>query len=165
MKQLLIFSVLLASFWGCHDVKRPEKPDNLIAKEKMSDILYDVFLMNAAKSMKKQTLEDKGIHPEEYVFKKHGIDSLQFAQSSDYYAYDTEAYDAIVKDVEGRIDVQKKYFDSIREVEESEKTRKQDSIKKVKDSVRAPRIPKKGITTGDSLRKDVLKKLKKPLGQ
>ncbi|WMI69333.1 DUF4296 domain-containing protein [Mangrovimonas sp. YM274] len=164
MKQLLSFSVLIAVFFGCQDVKKPKKPDNLIAKDKMSDILYDVFVMNAAKSMKKQTLEDNGIHPEQYVFNKHGIDSMQFAKSNDYYAYDVEAYDAIVKEVEKRIDAQKKHFDSIREVEEAEKTRKQDSIKKVKDSIRAPRIPKK-VIAGDSLRIDALKKLKKPLGQ
>lgn len=156
MKQLLIFSLLLACCWGCKDEQRPKKPDNLIAKEKMSDILYDVFLMNAAKSMKKQTLEDKGIHPEDYVFKKHGIDSLQFAQSNDYYAYDTETYDAIIKRVEERIDVQKNHFDSIREAEENEKTRQQDSVKKVRDSVRATKTDKK--IDVDSIKKATLRK-------
>ena len=44
---LLMFSFCLA----CHKVEKPKKPENLIAKDKMVNILFDVYVFNAAKGM------------------------------------------------------------------------------------------------------------------
>ncbi|MEZ4801187.1 MAG: DUF4296 domain-containing protein [Gelidibacter sp.] len=110
---------------GCADSDRPKKPDNLISKDKMSDILYDVFLLNAAKGINKRALENKGVLPQDYVYKKHHIDSLQFAQSNDYYSYDTKVYEAIMEKVKLKIVSEKKKYEALNEKEE--KTR--DSLK------------------------------------
>ena len=53
---LLIFILILAS---CGE-KVIEEPNDLIAKEKMVDILYDLALINAAKSTNPKILEEKG---------------------------------------------------------------------------------------------------------
>lgn len=131
MKQFLLiaFGILL---FGCGGTDRPPKPDNLISKEKMPEIIYDVFLLNAAKGINKRILEKNGILPQEYVYKKHNIDSLQFAQSNDYYSYDTKTYEGIMNKVKQKIEVEKAKNDSINSKEE-----------KIKDSINAAKIEKK----------------------
>ena len=98
---------------GCGDSERPSKPDNLIPKEKMSDILYDAFLLNAAKGINRNVLEINGVLPEAYVYKKYSIDSTQFALSNAYYAYDIEVYKGIMEQVKLKIEIAKKINDSI----------------------------------------------------
>lgn len=112
---------------GCGGSDRPSKPDDLIAKEKMSDIIYDVFLLNAAKGINKRVLEQNGVLPQEYVYKKYGIDSLQFAQSNDYYSYDTKIYEAIMATVKQKLEDEQKINEALVAMEEKTK----DSIKAV----------------------------------
>lgn len=115
--------------FACQREKRPERPDNLISKEKMADVLIDMFIVNSAKGVNKRVLERNGVNPETYILDKHGIDSLQFAQSNAYYAYDIEGYKKIMDDVAGKIERQKVKYDSINKVEEAERKRKNDSVK------------------------------------
>lgn len=117
---------------GCVDSDRPSKPDNLIPKETMSDILYDVFLLNAAKGINKRILEQNGVFPREYVYQKYKIDSLQFAKSNAYYSYDTKTYEGIMQRVKQKIEYQKKKNDSINMREEKAR----DSIKAKKAKLR-----------------------------
>ena len=83
-----------------------KKPDNLIEKEKMTDILYDLAILEAMRSQKPLVLEQNGINQNTYIYKKYGIDSLQFAQSNQYYSADIVAYkkmyDEVVKRLESR---------------------------------------------------------------
>ncbi len=117
---------------GCNSSDKPSKPDGLISKEKMSDILYDVFLLNAAKGINKKVLERNGISPQEYVYEKHNIDSLQFALSNNYYSYDAKTYEAIMTKVKDKIEAERIVVDAL--IEKEKKTR--DSLdKKVKDSL------------------------------
>lgn len=127
MKKLIAIFVgfLLIS---CGGSDRPSKPDNLIPKEKMSDIIYDVFLLNAAKGINKRIVENNGIFPQEYIFKRYNIDSLQFAESNNYYAYDTKVYEGIMDKVKQRLSAEKEINDSI--IKKEEKTK--DSIIEVK---------------------------------
>lgn len=111
---------------GCGGSDRPSKPDNLIPKDTMSNIIYDVFLLNAAKGINKRVLEQNGVLPQEYVYKKYKIDSLQFAKSNEYYSYDTKTYEAIMGKVKLKIEFEKKKNDSI--AEKDEKTK--DSLRK-----------------------------------
>ncbi len=143
MKKLIyiVFGILII---GCGDSDRPTKPDNLISKEKMSDIIYDVFLLNAAKGVNKVVLEKNGILPQEYVFQKYNIDSLQFALSNDYYSYDTQVYEGIMEKVKLKIEQEKKINDSINSKEE-----------KTKDSLRSARVK-----TNDTLSKMKIQKIK-----
>ena len=57
--------------------------------------MFDVLLLNSAKGLQKKTLELHGVYPEDYVYTKYSIDSLQFALSNNYYAYDVESYKKI----------------------------------------------------------------------
>jgi hypothetical protein len=104
MKHFFYIIVLIALF-GCSGMDKPKKPTNLIGKDKMTKIMYDVYILNAAKGVNRKLLELNGVMPLDYVYKKHGIDSLQFAESNTYYAYDTEDYAAMIENV--KLDLQK----------------------------------------------------------
>jgi len=84
-----------------------EKPDNLIAKDKMTDIIYDLSILEAMRSQKPLILEQNNINSNTYIYKKYGIDSLQFEQSNRYYASNVEQYKAIYEEVSRRLEAQK----------------------------------------------------------
>ena len=74
-------------------------PDNLIAEEKMVDILYDMSLISVSKGINKRILENNGMKPKKYILKKYNIDSLQFVLSNEYYSKDLERYLKIYEEV------------------------------------------------------------------
>ena len=139
MKHLIsIFALLI--FLGCNTViEKPKKPDNLISEAKMVDIMYDIFLLNSAKGINKKLLENNGIDPEQYVFDKYGIDSIQFANSNNYYSYNTKTYESILERIKEKLSAKKKEYEAIEKVEEEERAQRADSLrdirKRQKDSI------------------------------
>ncbi|MGB5653887.1 MAG: DUF4296 domain-containing protein [Robiginitalea sp.] len=81
-----------------------EAPENLISKETMSDILYDIALINSIDNSHPQVLKSKNIQVMDFVFKKYGIDSTQFVQSDLYYASVPVLYEDIYQAVEDRLE-------------------------------------------------------------
>lgn len=134
MKNVIVY-LLIGVFFGCNTVNKPKKPDNLISKDKMVNVMYDVFLINSAKGLEKKTLELNGILPEDFIYKKHSIDSAQFALSNNYYAFDTKVYKSIMDQVKSRISAEQKKYEAINEKEAKEASAKKDSIKKLADTV------------------------------
>ena len=117
---------------ACNGIDKPKKPDNLISKDKMAEVLYDLYVINAAKGVNKKMLESNGFNPENYVLKKYNIDSLQFVDSNMYYAFNTEAYEAIIEQVKARLEKEKDEVEALQKAEaEAEKIRR-DSINKMK---------------------------------
>ncbi|MEZ4793437.1 MAG: DUF4296 domain-containing protein [Gelidibacter sp.] len=102
----------------------------MIPKDRMSDILYDVFLLNAAKGINKRILENNGVNPQEFVYKKYHIDSLQFALSNEYYSYDTKTYEGIIEKVKQKIEEEKKKNDALNIKEEKSKDSLKDAVRK-----------------------------------
>lgn len=125
MKQSILCIIFALGFFGCQDVNQPEKPKNLIAKDKMIDILMETYMDNAARSIDNKSIMENGIKMDSMVYKNFGIDSLQFAKSNAYYAADVNAYMEIVQEVEARLNGMQKNMDSIWEKEWSQR----DSIK------------------------------------
>lgn len=164
MRPLKILLVIILCF-SCQDnrVKRPEKPDNLLSEEKMVAIIYDMSITSAAKGINKKRLEKEGIQPDAYVYRIHGIDSTQFSESNNYYAYDLEAYKRIYKQVQSRLEKEKVIYDSISLKERADEARK-DSINKVNRNKK--NAPKAGaqipefVAPGDKSKADTLKNKK-----
>ena len=143
--RFLTFLIFLALIISCQDVKRPEKPENLIPKDKMVAILAESYTGNAARSINNRVLKDQVIELDSLIYKKFDIDSLQFAESNAYYASQLNEYIAILKQVEDRLTAQKAEIDTllIREAK-----LKRDSLdaereqrKKGKDSLDGLQIP------------------------
>lgn len=121
MKHWVPILILILSILGCQNVERPEKPKNLISKEKMVDVLTEAYLANAARSVNNQAIIDKGIKVDSLIFKKFEVDSVQFAKSNDYYAADTNMYLDIFQKVEARLVAMEKKLDSIRDLDRKRK--------------------------------------------
>jgi len=87
--------------------KAIEKPDNLIDEDKMVTILYDLTLLEGMNSQKPAILDSNQVDVSKYIYKKHKIDSLQFAVSSQYYASDIENYKLMYEKVAEKLDAKK----------------------------------------------------------
>jgi galactokinase/mevalonate kinase-like predicted kinase len=137
MKYSIIFTIIVLSFFGCQDVSRPEKPKDLIAKDKMVDILTETYLANAARSVDIQAIISKGIKMDSIIYKNFGIDSLQFAKSNAFYASEVNAYREIVQEVEARLTGMQKKMDSIWEMDQRRKDSINEKLKKGKANAEA----------------------------
>lgn len=144
MRKAMSFLAILFLFLSCGE-KAVEKPDRLIEKEKMVNIMYDLAILEGIKYQNPSSLTTYNIDPSQYIYKKYKIDSLQFAKSNVYYASDYDGYKDIFDEIIKRIDDQKVLVDSLVKIENKKKI-KLDSIKL-----------KKGISTA----KDTLLPLKK----
>ena len=120
-----LFLILILSLLSCQDVNKMEKPDDLIPKDKMADVLLEMALLQGAKSADRRAFEETGLKPESYIWERFDIDSLQFVESSNYYAENYSEYQKIYLEVQQRLEVLQVTYDSLREIEQ----KKEDSIK------------------------------------
>src|SRR6478752_8046497 len=112
MKKLLSLFTLIALLVSCNK-DLVEKPDNLIDKKVMGDILYDISILEALKYQNQDSLYTNGINPKTYIYKKYKIDSLQFAKSNAYYAADYREYKKMFDDLNQRVKKEKAAIDLI----------------------------------------------------
>ena len=110
--QLRNYIAISLMLLGCAE-KQVSRPENLIPKGRMIDILYDIALLNAIDGTYPKALERNEIRVMEFVYEKYGIDSLQLAKSDLYYASRPDEYQEIYSTLEDRISYQR---DSINEV-------------------------------------------------
>ncbi len=101
----------MISFISCTE-KLIKKPENLIAKKKMVDILYDLAVITAAKNTNSIVLIEKNIKTMPYIYSKYKIDSIQFAESDLYYASDPTIYEDLFTQVEKRLHKEKTTIES-----------------------------------------------------
>ncbi len=126
MKKLFA-TILLITAIGCQNVEKPDRPTDLIDKEVMVDILMDVYLNNAAKSVNNKVIRQKGMKLDSFIYKKYRIDSLQFVKSHAYYNSDLDTYETIFREIEERLALLKSKSDSLNPGNKFRQ--KQDSIK------------------------------------
>lgn len=104
MKKSIILVFCLFFVLSC-DKNSVAKPNNLIAKDKMIDILYDISILEAIKvqnlkgGMNKKKAND-------YIYKKYKIDSVQFAKSNKFYASDLVEYKKMFEKVKDRLNTE-----------------------------------------------------------
>lgn len=146
MKSLISLLLLVTLVSGCQDVDKTRKPEDLIPKEKMVDVITEIALLHGARSYNKNLLEEKGIDPSRYIYEKFSIDSLQFARSNDYYAANVKQYHEIYLEVKERLELLEDQYDSIREREE----RRRDSIREL-DTLSLDRDSLKNVRGGTLL--------------
>lgn len=104
MKIALI--VTLFAFISCGN-NAVEKPENLIDRETMVDILYDLALIQSAEVSSPGTFSPNEIKIDEVIYKKYKIDSVAFAQSNRYYASDAHNYQKLFQKVSEKITAKK----------------------------------------------------------
>ncbi len=151
--KIIKYIVVLVLILSCKHstIEKPKKPDNLISKGKMVDILYDITIVNTAVSTQKIALKNNGLQPKAYIFNKYNIDSLQFALSNNYYAFNPDIYKDIYDRLNKRLSKEKAHYQAILD---STKTA-QALQKKIKDSIQKLKQSKE---KGLKLKPDLLKK-------
>ena len=118
MKQLL-FIVFLVVFVSCESKVKYKKPDNLISREEMINLLIDMHIANGTTSVKNIS-DDGEKNYMSLVYEKYQIDSTRFAESNFYYISNIEEYESIFKEVEKELKkIQEQY--TIKEDSESKK--------------------------------------------
>lgn len=121
MKKFFSFVILLSLF-GCAE-EVIEKPEDLISREKMTDIIYDIALLQAIKSTNESMANEFDSQVMQLVYKIHDIDSAQFVSSDLYYASIPLQYEGIYQEVDSRLEKEKERINE-------ERKKKSDSARK-----------------------------------
>ena len=147
MKKYICAIVVLVLAVSCKK-ELVEKPENLIEKDKMVEILYDISLMYASKGVNVGQIDYDRLTMETYIYERYGVDSTQVANSTIYYSSDPEEYLAMYEEIERRLKAEK---DTI--IERRKAIQKNDtlsSIEKMKaDSLERERELREYIDTQD----------------
>lgn len=117
MKNLLL-TLAVMLFFSCQDVSKTEKPGDLIPEQKMVEVLTELSLINSAKNYNRRMLEGTGLRPNEFLYQKHNIDSLQLARSTQYYSDNPSQLQRIYEEVQNNLEEVKDSLEIIREEEE-----------------------------------------------
>jgi len=128
----LIFGLVVSA---CQDVKRPQLPTNLIAKDTMVSILVDAYTINAARSIDNRIIVNKGVLIDSILYAKHQIDSLQFAQSNAYYASDLDTYKKLFLQVAEKLKVEKTKKDTL-----FAQYKRAKELQRINDSIKGARL-------------------------
>lgn len=117
-----IFAILfLGLVLSCQSVDKQEKPENLIPEDKMVDLLTDLLRLDAAENYSSIEFKKRKINTKDLIFETYKVDSLQFVESSRYYAEDFKVNKRIYDSVQTRFEEEKKYFDSLVKVDTQQK--------------------------------------------
>lgn len=128
MKKVIAFLAIVAVLVSCKD-EVLKKPNRLIEKDEMINIMYDLSLLEAIKYQNPTSLDTFKINPKKYIYQKYKIDSLQFSKSNTYYASNYEEYAKIVDQVSDRLTKNKTAITALIKAEEK-KNKKKKTVEK-----------------------------------
>lgn len=137
------FMVMVIFFFvfSCKE-KLIEPPEDLIPQSKMTEILYDLALINGLRSTNNTVLDQYEIETMPYLYEKYEIDSLQFVKSDEYYASVPAIYQTMYSTIKNRLDARIDEIDELRQQKTDSarsRTKKiRDSLKKKASSTKAP---------------------------
>jgi hypothetical protein len=114
------FSILLVSIFliNCTSNTIIKKPDNLIPKKQMVNLLTDLLLASGAENVKNLQLK-RSVNYFPLVFEKYQIDSVQFKESNYYYSTKVDEYDEIIREVKVRLENLKSQYENERKEKDS----------------------------------------------
>lgn len=142
MKKATLFLGLIILVLSCTSNTIYKKPDDLIQKDLMIELIGQMQIANAARSTKNLN-DERSIEYMALVYRKYGIDSARFARSNFYYSTKIDEYKKMMQSVKLDLEQLKNFQDSI--------VKELDSIKRAKH--RALTIKKRK----DKLLKDSIK--------
>lgn len=102
MKRIILFWAIISVLVSCKD-EVVQKPDRLIEKETMVNIMCDLSLLEAIKIQNPASLDTFKINPNKYIYKKYKIDSVQLVKNNAYYASNYEEYTDMYNQVNDRL--------------------------------------------------------------
>ena len=134
MRCSFIYIIMFLALFSCkrNGDLSPEKPDNLLSEKQMADVLYEMAILSAAKSTNRSVLQQSNVDPEAFIYRKFGIDSLQFAESNAYYSHDLDLYESIYVKVQSRLDKSKEIYQE----EVNQERMKSDSLREARNKTK-----------------------------
>jgi hypothetical protein len=98
---VIVFSLIVG---GCSNSSpfTAEKPENLLSETKFKSVLSEMVLsemMVQSKITSPKLVNEEIARLGKEILKKEGVDSIQYAQSFDYYASDKDKMEAIYNQI------------------------------------------------------------------
>lgn len=127
---------------SCQNVEKIEKPEKLLSKSEMKDLLYDMVLLDAASGVNEKRLKDLDIKMFDFLSKKYKLDSNELKQNIQYYNMKFDDNLEIYEQVKDSISRLEQSYDSITKARDSLKKlerKRRDSIRKL-DTVQEKQI-------------------------
>jgi len=150
-----IYIAFLGFFLGaCTSNTIIKKPKNLMPKEKMVDLLTDIFIADGGDHIKNLNLQ-RNVNYFPVIFEKHQIDTIRFKESNYYYTSRIDDYDEILRKVDTRLKALKQQYDTEVRANDSIARAKKDSLRKINKG------PYRKYNAGDTIADFKNKHLKK----
>ena len=124
IKKILLI-LIVGIICACTSNTIMKKPDDLIPKDQMIDLLTDMYTAVSAENIKNIN-EKRKINYFQLVWDKYHIDSSQFNRSSFYYSSKIDEYDKIYEEVLNRLNE----METIIKLQSAEEEVVRDSLKK-----------------------------------
>ena len=99
MRNLIFILLILFVPVGC-DLSN-KKPDNLIVKEQMENIIFDILILNGINA--NSLMSKMEVIGDEFIFDRYSVDSIQFYESEIYYSKRPRDHFEIYSNVKRRI--------------------------------------------------------------
>ena len=112
---IVVVAVLLIA---CNSNTIIKKPEDLIPKDQMVDLITDMMLASGAEGIRNLD-GDRKIDYYPLVFAKYNVDSTQFKQSNFYYTSRIDDYEEILLLVEAKLEGMREQFDRERILNDS----------------------------------------------
>jgi len=90
MKVFLVVLLVPLLFFSCEKKEKSFEPYCKLTEAEMINVMVDFSLVKSMKSLARKDLKDSGIKPYEYLFTKHGVDSIVIRENLKYYNLDYE---------------------------------------------------------------------------
>ena len=120
MRKIITFLTIVTLFVSCKE-EVVNKPERLIEKDVMVNIMYDLSILEAIRNQNPASLDTFKINSRDYIFKKYKIDSVQFAKSNVYYASDYNEYKSMFEQIRKRLEANTKSVDSLVKLKKKKK--------------------------------------------
>jgi hypothetical protein len=147
------YILIIITLFSCTSNTIFKKPEDLIEKELMVDLLTDLTIATTAKN-EKNIYGKRNVDYTQLVFEKYGIDTTRFKKSNFYYTSRIDDYQAIYLEVEKRIKRQNSLFKDLRKEKDSLKNDRIRKIRLRKDSIRKLAFVKDSLVL-DALNKKI----------
>ena len=104
MKRQVLVILAFLLIISCESKVNYEKPENLIPRDTMIDLIYEMHLAVGTSNLRNKNSE-KDRNYMSLVYEKYGIDSTRFAISNIYYTSQAVEYEEMFEEIERRLEV------------------------------------------------------------
>ena len=99
MRKIIFILLILFVAVGCESSYK--KPDNLIDKKQMENIIFDILILNSINA--NSLMSEVETISDEFIFERYSVDSVQFYESEKYYSTMPRVHSEIYSNVKKRI--------------------------------------------------------------